>query len=81
MGDINNGYLYFIEVNGNRTGLQLHDPRLLDLVADPDEDNSEITSMNFGESFDRITDMDTGPDGYLYILMYDDDNIYRIVES
>jgi aldose sugar dehydrogenase len=81
VGDINNGYLYFFEVNGNRTGLQLHDPRLLDLVADHDEENSELSSIIFGEGFGRITDIETGPDGYLYILTYDDGRIYRIVES
>jgi glucose/arabinose dehydrogenase len=81
VGDINNGYLYFFEVNGNRTGLQVHDPRLLDLVADPDEGNRELSSIIFGEGFERITDIETGPDGYLYILTYDDGKIYRIVES
>jgi len=81
VGDINNGYLYFFEVNGNRTGLQIHDPRLLDLVADQDEGNSELSSIIFGEGFGRITDIETGPDGYLYILTYDDGRIYRIVES
>lgn len=80
VGDINNGNLYFFEVNESRTGLQLHDPRLLDLVADPPKDNDELSSIILGEGFGRITDIETGPDGYLYILTYEDGRIYRIVE-
>jgi glucose/arabinose dehydrogenase len=83
VGDINNGNLYFFEVNQDRTGLILNDPRLLDLVADPvkEEDNSELSSLILGEGFGRITDIETGPDGFLYILTYEDGNIYRITKN
>jgi glucose/arabinose dehydrogenase len=81
VGDVNNGNLYFFEVNESRTGLQLHDPRLLDMVADPAKDNGELSSIILGEGFGRITDIETGPDGCLYILTYEDGRIYRIVES
>jgi aldose sugar dehydrogenase len=87
VGDINNGNLYFFKVNEDRTGLTFHDPRLLDLVADPVREEeeeekggeaSELTSIIFGEGFGRITDIETGPDGLLYILSYEDGKIYRI---
>jgi glucose/arabinose dehydrogenase len=83
VGDINNGNLYFFEVNEDRTGLTFHDPRLLDLVADPVEEEeggkaNELSSIIFGEGFGRITDIETGPDGLLYILTYEDGKIYRI---
>jgi aldose sugar dehydrogenase len=85
VGDINNGNLYFFEVNEDRTGLTFHDPRLLDLVADPvkeeeeeDGEANELSSIIFGEGFGRITDIETGPDGLLYILTYEDGKIYRI---
>jgi glucose/arabinose dehydrogenase len=88
VGDINNGNLYFFEVNEDRTGLTFHDPRLLDLVADPvkeeeeeDSADSELSSIIFGEGFGRITDIETGPDGLLYILTYEDGKIYRIGQS
>ena len=87
VGDINNGNLYFFKVNENRTGLTFHDPRLLDLVADPVEeeeeggDASELSSIIFGEGFGRITDIETGPDGLLYILTYEDGKIYRITKG
>jgi aldose sugar dehydrogenase len=83
VGDINNGNLYFFEVNGERTGMTFHDPRLLDLVADPVEDGeaSELSSLILGEGFERITDIETGPDGLLYVLTYQDGKIYRIVKG
>ncbi len=85
VGDINNGNLYFFEVNEDRTGLTFHDPRLLDLVADPvkeeDGEVSELSSLIFGEGFGRITDIETGPDGLLYILSYEDGKIYRITKG
>lgn len=83
VGDINNGNLYFFEVNKERTGLVFQDSRLSDLVADPvqDDEQPEIASILLGEGFERITDIETGPDGFLYILTYDDGKIYRIVNN
>ena len=80
VGDINNGNLYFFEVNGNRTGVTLHDPRLLDLVADPvkEGEDSELSSLILGDGFGRITDIESGPDGLLYIMTYEDGKIYRL---
>lgn len=80
VGDINNGNLYFFEVNGNRTGVTFHDSRLLDLVADPvkEGENSELSSLILGDGFGRITDIESGPDGLLYIMTYEDGKIYRL---
>jgi aldose sugar dehydrogenase len=80
VGDINNGNLYFFEVNGNRTGVTSHDPRLLDLVADPvkEGEDSELSSLILGDGFGRITDIESGPDGLLYIMTYEDGKIYRL---
>ena len=80
VGDINNGNLYFFEVNGNRTGVTFHDPRLLDLVADPvkEGEDSELSSLILGDGFGRITDIESGPDGLLYIMTYEDGKIYRL---
>jgi glucose/arabinose dehydrogenase len=83
VGDINNGNLYFFEVNGDRTGLMFHDPRLLDHVADPvlEGEGSELSSLILGEGFGRVTDIESGPDGLLYILTYEDGKIYRIAKG
>lgn len=82
VGDINNGNLYYFEVNDNRSGLNFSSVNngahreLEDSVADSKEELSQIT---FGTGFGRITDLETGPDGFLYILTYEDGKIYRIV--
>ena len=77
VGDINNGNLYFFTINSNRTGLELGGiAGLEDLVADNAE---ELNAVIFGRGFSGgITDIETGPDGYLYILTLSGD-LYRMV--
>jgi aldose sugar dehydrogenase len=77
VGDFNNGNLYYFEVNESRTGLQLEHPRLADdLVASNDRQRAAVI---FGTGFTGgITDIETGPDGYLYILTYPG-KLYRVV--
>ncbi len=77
VGDIVNGNLYYFTVNKDRTGLELSSPGLDDLVADND---SELEAVTFGTGFDGITDIETGSDGYLYVLTYNG-NLYRIVPA
>ena len=74
VGDINNGRIYYFDINDNRTGLEFNDT-LKDLVADNDNEVSKIT---FGKGFGRITDLATSPDGFLYILSYEPGTLYRI---
>jgi aldose sugar dehydrogenase len=77
VGDFNNGHLYHFEVNGNRSGLQFENPRLSDdLVA---SNERQVAAVIFGTGFiGGISDIETGPDGYLYILTYFG-KLYRIV--
>jgi glucose/arabinose dehydrogenase len=77
VGDYNNGNLYFFTINSNRTGLDLEGiAGLEDLVAD---NNEELNAVIIGRGFSGgITDIETGPDGYLYILTLAGD-LYRIV--
>jgi aldose sugar dehydrogenase len=80
VGDINGGKMYFFRLNENRTGLQLNGAQdrfsaLSDLVADSEDEVSKVT---FGKGFDRITDIETGPDGLLYVLSYESGRIYKI---
>jgi glucose/arabinose dehydrogenase len=74
VGDINDGILYNFDLNENRTGLEL-DGALADKVANSNDDRSDII---FGTGFNGITDIEVGPDGYLYILLYGG-TIYRVV--
>ena len=84
VGDITEGNLFFFEPNDDRTGLRLEDkPSLNDLQANNDEESSTVT---LGTGFVGITDIETGPDGNLYILTYDrgadgQGSLYRIALS
>jgi glucose/arabinose dehydrogenase len=80
VGDYNNGNIYYFEINEDRSGIKFDASQtgLIDLVADNEEESSTII---FGSGFGSITDITTGPDGFLYILSYDDGIIYRITSS
>src|SRR6266571_8960190 len=68
------GNLYFFTLTQNRDGLVLSDP-LSDKVGN---NLDELESVIFGHGFGTITDLQVGPDGYLYVLTFAG-NIYRIV--
>ena len=68
-GDITSGTLYYFQPNTDRTGLSLEkDSSLSDLVADSGE---ELSSVTIGTGFAGITEIETGPDGNLYLLTFD----------
>jgi glucose/arabinose dehydrogenase len=81
VGDITRGNLYLFEVNENRDGIssgtaqQQQESGLSDLVVNNED---ELSAITFGSDFGGITDIETGPDGFLYVLSYDDGVIYRI---
>ena len=79
VGDINNGNLYFFQVNENRDAINLDATQqgsgLSDLVVD---NENELSAVTFGSGFGGITDIETGPDGNLYVLSFDDGIIYEI---
>jgi len=65
VGDSINGNLYHFELNDDRDALVFSNSLLEDLVADaPEEVGSNVLGKNFG----IITDIKTGPDGYLYLV-------------
>jgi glucose/arabinose dehydrogenase len=75
VGDINNGRLYHFELNEDRTDLTF-DGVLADRVAN---NPNELNSVIFGTGFRSISDIEVGPDGYLYLLLYGPGKILRIV--
>lgn len=75
VGDLGYGNLYRFELNDDRTDFNLDSPGLDDRVVDNDD---ELASILFGEGFAGVTDIKTGPDGFLYVLSFDDGTIYRI---
>ena len=76
VGDISKGNLYHFDLNEDRTQLVLEGP-LADKVADADDENEWII---FGQGFGAITDIEVGPDGYLYIVGIHG-TIHRIVPN
>ena len=88
IGDLTDGYLYYFEVNEDRTGIKFDSNSnsiqtgLTDLVADNEQ---EMSAISLGTNFGGITDIETGPDGFLYILTLDRETdgkgkIYRITQ-
>jgi aldose sugar dehydrogenase len=81
VGDINNGNLYYFELNDNRTGIKLDDNDLEGLTDQIADDDQELSEIVFGSGFeDGITDNETGPDGFLYVLTLNG-SIYRILPT
>ena len=78
VGDINNGNLYYFQLNDTRTGLKFNSSGLNDMLVD---NMNELSRIIFASGFKGITDIETGPHGYLYILSYLDGKLYRIVPS
>jgi len=87
VGDYIYGNLYFFKINKNRDGIEFKNTQqaLSDKVADNSKEAAQVT---LGSGFDVITDIKTGPDGYLYIVSYREystlypanvSRIYRIV--
>jgi aldose sugar dehydrogenase len=77
VGDINNGRLYHFDLNQDRTGLLLQGV-LEDKVANTVQ---ELDTVIFGTGFRSISDIETGPDGYLYFLLYGPGKIFRIAPA
>jgi glucose/arabinose dehydrogenase len=77
VGDYNNGNLYHFDLNQDRTQLVLGGG-----LADRALDSGDVVGdILFGTGFGGITDVEVGPDGYLYVLTFQDDggSIFRIV--
>ena len=77
VGDANNGNIYDFNLDEQRINLELSG-KLSDKIAD---NNGELNDLVFASGFGRVTDMEIGPDGLLYILSTQKDltSIYRII--
>jgi aldose sugar dehydrogenase len=77
VGSFNYGRIVHFHLNEQRDALYLRGP-----LEDKIEHNPQgyIPSV-FGKNFGRIVDLETGPDGYLYVLSLtaDDGKIFRIL--
>jgi glucose/arabinose dehydrogenase len=76
VGDCNTGNLYRFKLNADRTGFVFNTPELADLVLNVGDPPDEII---FGMGFGCITDIEVGPDGFIYIVSLSEERIYRIL--
>jgi glucose/arabinose dehydrogenase len=77
VGSFNYGRILHFHLNEQRDAPYLRGP-----LEDKVENNPQgYTSSVFGRNFGKIVDLETGPDGYLYVLsvVADDGKIYRIL--
>lgn len=77
VGTFNDGLIYNFNLNNDRTQLALNG-ELQDKVA---ETNEQLQDVIFGKNMESITDLETGPDGYLYVLSIGEGKLWRIVPA
>jgi glucose/arabinose dehydrogenase len=74
VADVHNGNIYRFKLNEDRTELVLAGS-LSDRIANT---TSELDDIIFGRGFGGITDLEVGPDGYLYVVSIGQGKIFRI---
>jgi glucose/arabinose dehydrogenase len=77
------GHIFRLQLTGNRRKIGVDDPRIEDRVAD-NLDKFEITeseSLLFGRDFGIATDIQTGPNGNLFVVSLSHGAVYEIFRS
>jgi len=74
------GPLFRFNLTGNRRAIAVDDPRLQDRVADnlTFHEMTESESLVFGTDFGIVTDIETGPNGNLFVVSLDQGTVYEI---
>lgn len=77
------GYLFRFKLTADRRDLVFDDPRLMDRVADNTDkfDIRESESLLAGRDFGITTDLQTGPDGHLYVVSLSRGAVYEVSRS
>ena len=78
VSDVVTGRIYHFDLNEDRTELVLEGP-LADKVAETRD--TGIEDIVFAEGFGGITDLEVGPDGYLYVVSLGHGAVYRILPA
>jgi glucose/arabinose dehydrogenase len=73
------GYLFRFDLTRNRKHIDVADPRLRDRVADntAKHDITESESLLIGQNFGVVTDIETGPNGNLFLVSLSRGTIYE----
>ncbi|HZJ22457.1 MAG TPA: PQQ-dependent sugar dehydrogenase [Anaerolineales bacterium] len=76
------GYLFHFNLTGNRNKIAVDDPRLADRVADnlAKHEITESESLLIGRNFGAVTDIETGPNGNLFVVSLTQGTIYEIFQ-
>jgi aldose sugar dehydrogenase len=69
------GPLFRFRLTADRQRIAVDDPRLGDRVVDDDD---ESASLRFGANFGVVTDIQTGPNGNLYVVSLDKGRVFEI---
>jgi aldose sugar dehydrogenase len=77
------GSLFRFDLTNNRKAIDVSDPRLEDRVADNIHkwEITESESLRFGQGFGVGTDVQTGPNGNLYVVSLSHGNVYEIFRN
>ena len=77
------GFLFRFQLTGNRRQIATDDPRLEDRVADntTKHDLTESESLLIGRDFGVLTDIQTGPNGNLFVVSISKGTIYEIFRN
>jgi len=80
VADVDCGQLYRFRLDPSRQSLDFASAELQDLVADNLGDlcAGEQSEIVFGQGFGLVSDIETGPDGFLYVVSIATNTIYRI---
>ena len=75
-----NGFLFRFKLNADRQHFDLSDPRLADRVADNLDkfDQTESESLLIGRDFGITTDIQTGPNGNVFVVSLSNGAVYEI---
>jgi aldose sugar dehydrogenase len=74
------GHVFRLNLTGNRRKIGVDDSRLDDLVADNRHkwELTESESLLFGRNFGVVTDVQTGPNGNLYLVSLSNGVVYEV---
>jgi aldose sugar dehydrogenase len=74
------GYLFRFNLTGKRRSIGVDDPRLEDRVADNlgKHEITESESLLIGRNFGVVTDIETGPNGNLFVVSLTQGTVYEI---
>ena len=81
VADSNNGNLYHFDLSKDRTKLVFNGSVTGNVTGNMVHSlqRDELETILFGEGFGSVTDLEVGPDGYLYVVSYEEGKVFKII--